>query len=169
MKRWLSSVMSGVDLNQRIFYIIGFALLFTVMGNLIPYTYHRYFDDKNYFEYVGGLTLDRKLYNRCDTIYVSGTLKSEVDLGVVATVIYLMQADGKKNAIDVVKENQIIPKTGKDGFRFSVPRKIPCERADFKAGIYELLVQYEYEIKGNKKSYSIYSPQFTIIEQETLK
>lgn len=139
--------------------IIGFGVGMG-LAYMIPHVYYKYVDNRQYIEYVGNVTLDKKEYEPCETQVAQSTFKILIDAPIeIESRLYLQKES--KNTNEVIKE-----------YRFSTFLKAEPEpqvhisRASLPCGLEPGIYFYRgiliYHIKGVERVSPFASEQFTI-------
>lgn len=149
-----------IHTKNRIKYTVAGALIFSIVGFLLPYTYYRYFDSTQYYTVVQPIPVDSTYYKPCDDTILTITRTATTDLtGNVETNLRLKQND---NTVFIVPratfKRQTAIKKG-DHITISVPYRLPCDLAD---GLYYWQLTLTYKVKGFVHQYVAVSDTFHV-------
>lgn len=144
---------------NRLFNVLLFAALFSVVGHFLPQIYFRYFDKTDYYKIYSPVAINQSIvYKPCGTVEVSFTKESLIQTnGTVDIALNLIKADGMKKRVGYqVKE---IPLTlGEDVIITSW--NIDCSAV---AGEYYFEGVLTYRVNGLEKGHGFFSEKFKIV------
>lgn len=143
-------------------HILLFGAIFAFMGAVIPKVYYQYLDNKNYIEYQGNVTFDKKEYRACETQTAQSIFNILIDSPIVVeSRLYLQREEENKN--EIIKEYRF-----ESFLKSELEPQIHIVKADLPCGLEPGTYFYRgiliYHIRGIKKVSSFASEQFTIIE-----
>lgn len=146
---------------EQYLYILLFGTIFLVVGYYAPKIYAQFTD---YYKLTQSVSIDRKLYNKCDTINLTTTRDSMSDLHLKIThqLIRVEKNDRLTKSITLNREG-VVPK-GRNIVTFNLP--VPC---DAKPGVYFWATTVEYSVENIDKTYLSTTEQFTVIDEPIQK
>lgn len=146
--------------NRFIYVVIG-AILFSLVGVVLPDTYFRYLDQTEYIKYVHSISFDKKVYHACE----QQTAKADIQILVNANVeikgrLYLVLDKGN-NQFQIVKDYSYksFLKEEPNVQSLFTTVTLPC---DLKHGVYFYRGVLSYTIRGIEKTTGFSSDTFTI-------
>lgn len=148
---------------ERAYHVVLFAVVFVLIGYLVPRIYYQFIDNRQYLTVVQPITYDKKEYKPCEVATAIIKYRATIDTPAeVRTKVYKVEDSGFK-VISESRSETAIAKTPDDGAKILTETRVPCTYGD---GIYFYEAVVTYEIKGVKKSYSFISTQVEISRDE---
>lgn len=148
---------------SRLFYMALFALIFTIIGVVGPYSYLRFFDKTEYIKYLVPVSFDKKIYAPCEEQQALVKIQALIDSHVnVQSRLYLIIVNSKTE-LEVIKEYSMESFIASNKSPIIVVSKVqlPC---NLQEGTYFYRGILTYKIKGIEKSSQFTSDQFTITQ-----
>jgi hypothetical protein len=154
MMRKIHPHMTGRMLNSLLF-----GALFILIGQFLPATYYKYFDDREYVSVELPVDTDLKVYNPCDSVLLNTQIRSMIHTSLdVRIQLTMVRADNAITPVDSKEVHNIIIKAGVQPY--SVPVPIPC-RVD--EGIYYFEGNIIYVLRGVEHTEYFYSGKFNVV------
>lgn len=146
---------------EQYLYILLFGTIFLVVGYYAPKVFATFTD---YYRLTQPISIDRKLYNKCDTINLTTTREATADLEI--TIVHQLIKVEKNEHLTkgiTLKRDGVVPK-GSHIVTFNLP--VPCDAAP---GVYFWASTVGYEVEGIRKTYLTTTEQFTVIDEPIQK
>lgn len=113
-----------IDIGEKIFHVVFFALAFVVIGKLLPDIYYHYLDQTQYYSIDIPVRVDKTVYHPCDTLIMDVSRNSLVDTDATSYLELVLVRDSGAN-IEVSKfTRQIVLSKGQQ--EIGVPLPIDC-------------------------------------------
>jgi hypothetical protein len=136
--------------NHRTWGTVIFAMLFVLLGALIPDVYFRYFDKTEYYVINSIKVDDSKTYKACEVQEIEITRTALENLTGEFMFILSLEDIDNRNVY-----SKTIPSTVEKGSRtIKSEQLLPCKAGvgtDIREGKYRWTLSYEYEFRGVKR------------------
>ncbi len=146
--------------NRLIFACIG-AIIFSIVGFNLPYIYLRYFDTKDYIQYVGEVSFNKKVYQPCEDQVAQTSVKILIDSNIQVNSRMYLTVSSEENIFKIIKEYhfETFLEFQRHIQTFHSTVQLPC---DLVPGVYFYRGILTYKIKGVEKMTSFTSEPFTV-------
>lgn len=146
---------------EQYLYILLFGTIFLIVGYYAPKLFATFTD---YYKLTQPISIDRKVYNKCDTINLTTTREATSDLRLAIThQLIRVEKNGTLTKSIILKREGVVPK-GRNIVTFNLT--VPC---DAPVGLYFWASTVEYEVEGIHKTYFSTTEQFTVIDEPIQK
>lgn len=148
-------------IKGKLFNIAVFAMLFMLLGAVLPEVFYRYFDTREYYK-INSIVVDtNKTYKPCEVMELLITRTAYEDLTGEFTFVLTLEDIDNKNVY-----SKRVPSTVEKGERtIKSEQLIPCDNGvgkNIDEGEYRWKLGFEYEFRGIKKTALNRSNLFTI-------
>lgn len=137
-------------ISHRIMGTIVFAMLFVLLGALIPDVYYRYFDTKQYYSIDSIFVEANKTYKPCEVMELMIARTALENLTGEFTFVLSLEDIDNRNVY-----SKRVPSTVEAGTKIIKSEQlIPCNSGvgvDLRDGQYRWTLTYTYDWKGIKK------------------
>lgn len=151
MKRFLHTLPS----------IVIFALLFSILGTLIPQTYYQFFDQTKYYKIIEPVRIEQKDYVACDYVDAYITRESLIDGHGDSIINLSLIREDTGEVVDRIVSSERRVSIKKGNGTVITHWEIPCTA---KSGRYYYDGVIEYEVRGIKKHEGFISETFLVKE-----
>lgn len=138
-------------ISHRIMGTIVFAMLFVLLGALIPDVYYRYFDTKQYYSIDSIFVEANKTYKPCEVMELMIARTALENLTGEFTFVLSLEDIDNRNVY-----SKRVPSTVEAGTKvIKSDQTIPCKSStgkDLNDGQYRWTLGFEYTFKGIKKT-----------------
>lgn len=136
-----------------------FAIIFLVIGELVPNIYFRYLDRTVYYSVTQPVSVDKNVYKPCGTTILTTKRTSMIDTtAAFYRDLRLVRSDGAQLKVSNTETNtQGIVRSGSQ--LVSIGIKLPCNLQD---GQYFWNVLMTYNYQGNPKTYGYITETFRV-------
>lgn len=146
-------------LPNRLINALVVAFLFTAIGQLIPFTYYKYFDSREYVKVELPVDTDLKVYNPCDRVLLNTRLTSLMPAVVNGSIqLTMVRANDVVTPVNKYDFEGVIIKEGSQPYSATLP--IPCTAPD---GVYYYEGVLTYENMGVQKHFYFYTGKFNVV------
>lgn len=137
-----------------------FATVFSLVGYFLPKAYFEFSDPKVFYEIESPLSVQPERIGVCQTIVMSGRVKSHVVLEANAQrELVLVDVDGEETVAKFVEKVDLNTTSGEWVF-FKQEVEIPC---DIDTGIYFFRGRVDFRVHESLKSVEFYTETFEVI------
>lgn len=144
-------------IKQQIWHIINFALIFTILGGLIPDFYYKYIDKTSYYSVESAVVIQENV-KKCENVDFVFKRTALEDLDIDGKVdLVLVNSKNDEQVYSFPRKNEF---AGKGELLVKDTVKIPCnleETGDFKLKLFA-----SYYIKGFRRTTSFQTNSFKI-------
>lgn len=150
----------SIHTKKRLLYAAIGAIIFSVVGFLLPYTYYRYFDTTQYYTVVQPIPVDSTFYKPCDDAVLNITRTSLIDIsGEVQTDLALKRVGSPDFVVPRARFHRRISVKKGEHVTISTSYRLPCNLA---TGVYYWQLTLSYEVRGFQHDYTAVSETFHV-------
>lgn len=145
---------------RRVVLALVFSIVFMVIGQVVPDTYYRYFDNKQYYTVVQPMPVDKKWYKPCESVQITGTVTSLVNTNLDMNIELILRKSNNtvlKIPDLVLKKTTIAKAEARQTVLIAYP--LPCDLED---GLYYWQMLVTYKIYGYDRHYFAVTDTFNV-------
>lgn len=144
-----------------VFFIL-FTLFGYLIGNQIGIVVNEYRIEKKIQWSWEGVETDKKVYEKCDEVILTGYRESSVDATITSITELVRIESGKE--IEVYRYPEIKASVNNQKSLLSLPIELPCENIDIPEGTYRLQGSVQIDYQHDTNSFSWKGSSFVVLE-----